>query len=101
MIDRLPDLVNGDADLVRRGRLLSTTFLLGVDDTEWLVTVHAGRVERVERGPFLMRSWSFAVRASDAAWRRFWDAVPAPDYHDIFAMKKAGHARIEGDLIPL
>ncbi|MBI3638061.1 MAG: hypothetical protein HY216_17840 [Candidatus Rokubacteria bacterium] len=41
------------------------------------------------------------MRASDAAWRRFWDAVPAPDYHDIFAMKKAGHARIEGDLIPL
>lgn len=101
MIDRLPELVNGDADLVRRGRLLSTTFLVGVDDTEWLVTVHAGRVERVERGPFLMRSWSFAVRAPAAAWQRFWETMPAPGYHDLFAMKKGGHMTIEGDLIPL
>ncbi len=101
MIDRLPDLVNADPALVRRGRLLSTTFLVGVDDTEWLVTVQAGRVERVERGPFLMRAWSFAVRAPEAAWRRFWEATPAPGYHDLFAMKKAGHARIEGDLVPL
>ena len=27
--------------------------------------------------------------------------MPAPGYHDVFAMAKAGHARIEGDLVPL
>ncbi len=101
VIDRLPDLVNGDESLVRRGRLLATTFLVGVDDVEWLVTIAAGRVERVERGPFLLRAWSFAVRAPGEAWRRFWEPMPAPGYHDVFAMKKAGHARIEGDLVIL
>lgn len=97
----LPALVNADADLVRRGRLLSTTFLVGVDDVEYLVTVREGCVAGLERGPFLLRSWTFAVRASAAAWARFWEPVPAPGYHDLFAMKKLGVARVEGDLVPM
>jgi hypothetical protein len=98
---RLPEWVNADAALVRRGRYLSATFLLEVGDTAWLVTVHEGRVARLERGPFLMRDWAFAIRASAEAWRRFWEPVPAPGFHDLFAMTKAGHARVEGDLRPL
>jgi hypothetical protein len=101
VLDRLPDLVNGDANLVRRGRDCSTTFLVEIGDTAWLVTVHEGRVTRVERGPFLMRAWSFAVRAPAEAWTKFWEPIPAPGYHDLFAMAKGGHARIEGDLLPL
>lgn len=101
IVARLPDLVNGDADLVRRGQRLTTTFLLAVDDAEYLVHVAAGRLAAVERGPFLLRSWSFAVRAPGEAWARFWQPVPEPGYHDLFAMKKLGVARVEGDLWPL
>ena len=101
IVARLPDLVNGDADLVRRGQRLTTTFLLAVDDAEYLVHVAAGRLAAVERGPFLLRSWSFAVRAPREAWARFWQPVPEPGYHDLFAMKKLGVARVEGDLWPL
>jgi pimeloyl-ACP methyl ester carboxylesterase len=97
----LAELVNTDAALVRRGRFLSTPFLVEVGDTPWLVTVVEGRVERVERGPFLLRSWTFAIRASSDAWQRFWEPVPAPGYHDIFAMARFGRARIEGELHPL
>jgi hypothetical protein len=97
----LPDLVNGDADLVRRGRYLTATFLVEVGEREFLVRVVEGRVAAVEAGPFLMRSWTFALRASEDAWRRFWEPTPAPGYHDLFAMKKLGVARIEGDLVPL
>jgi hypothetical protein len=97
----LPGLVNGDADLVRRGRYLTATFLVEAGDAQFLVRVVEGRIGAVEAGPFLMRSWTFALRASDEAWRRFWEPVPAPGYHDLFAMKKAGVARIEGDLVPL
>ena len=101
ILARLPDLVNADAGLVRRGRRLTTTFLLGVGDAEYLVHVAEGRLGAVERGPFLMRSWSFAVRASAEAWARFWQPLPEPGYHDLFAMKKLGVARVEGDLWPL
>jgi hypothetical protein len=101
VFDRLPEWVNADAGLVRRGRHLSTTFLVESDATAWLVTVHEGRVTRVERGPFLMREWTFAIRASAEAWRRFWEPVPAPGFHDLFALTKGGHARVEGNLQPL
>jgi hypothetical protein len=98
--EALPALVNDDAPLVRRGRDCNTAFLVEAGDSSWLVTVRGGRIEAVERGPFRMRPWSFAVRASAEAWRSFWQPVPAPGFHDIFAMAKAGHARIEGDLTP-
>jgi hypothetical protein len=101
VLERLPELVNADDGLVRRGRYLTTTFLVETGTTAWLVSVHEGRVSRVERGPFLMRAWSFAVRASDDAWRRFWEPVPAAGWHDLFAMTKGGHATVEGDLQPL
>ncbi|MGH7384127.1 MAG: hypothetical protein ACREKG_03025, partial [Candidatus Rokuibacteriota bacterium] len=82
-------------------RYLTATFLVEAGDTEFLVRVVEGRLAAVERGPFLMRSWTFALRASAETWQRFWDATPAPGYHDLFAMKKLGVARIEGDLAPL
>jgi hypothetical protein len=100
-LEALPSLVNDNAALVRRGRFLTTTFLMEVGEVAYLVQVVEGRVVGVERGPFLMRSWSFALRASADAWRRFWEPIPAPGYHDLFAMKKGGVARIEGDLHPL
>jgi hypothetical protein len=100
-LERLAELVNRDEALVRRGRYLSTTFLVQTGETSWLITVIEGRIARLERGPFLMRQWSFAVRASVEAWQRFWELVPEPGYHDVFAMAKLGHARIEGDLLPL
>jgi hypothetical protein len=100
-LDRLPALVDADPALVRRGRFLSATFLVEVGETSWLLTVHEGRVTRVERGPFLMRAWRFAIRAPAQAWARFWEPIPRPGYHDLFAMAKLGQARLEGDLHPL
>jgi hypothetical protein len=101
VLDQLADLVNGNAALVRRGRYLSTTFLVETGATAWLVTVHEGRVDKLERGPFLMRAWTFAVRAPESAWAKFWEPMPAAGFHDLFAMTKGGHATVEGDLRPL
>ena len=98
VLDHLAELVNADAALVRRGRYLSATFLVQTGAISWLVTVHEGRVTKLERGPFLMRAWTFAVRATEDAWQRFWAPVPAAGWHDLFAMTKGGHATVEGDL---
>jgi hypothetical protein len=100
-VEALAERVNREPGLVRRGRFLSTTFLLEVGDVEYLVKVVEGRIAGVERGPFLMRPWTFALRAPADAWARFWEPVPPPGYHDLFAMKKLGVARVEGDLLPL
>ena len=101
MIERIVDLVNADAALVRRGRFLTTDFLVEVGDEPFQVSVEAGRIVSVTRGAAPARPWRFAIRASAEAWREFWQPVPRAGYHDLFALTRFGHARIEGDLLPL
>jgi hypothetical protein len=100
MIERLPDLVNSDAHLVHRGRFLSTTFMLGIGDTMYLVKIIEGRVVSVTQGPFVTPNFSFALRAPREEWEMFWQPMPAPGHNDIFALFKRGKLTIEGDLHP-
>lgn len=93
--------VNANAGLVRRGRFLTGTFLTGTPGLPVHVTVRHGRIESLDIGPALMRSWIFALRAEADAWRRFWQPVPAPGWHDLLAMTRFGRLTIEGDLQPL
>jgi hypothetical protein len=75
MIEALKQRVNDDAALVRRGRYLTTTFLLEVGSTPWLISIFEGRVISVTSGPFVMPSLSFALRAEEKLWggrRRSW-----------------------------
>ena len=63
---------NADTWLVHRGRFLDATFLLGVGDISYLVRIHRGRVEAIAKGPFVMPRATFSLKASEAAWRTFW-----------------------------
>lgn len=100
MIAKLPELVNGDERLVWRGRFLTVDFLVEVGDIPYYVSIHSGRITSIDRGPFPMRPWRFAVRAAAEAWEKLWEPVPRPGYTDILGMMKIGEARIEGDLQP-
>ena len=101
MIERLFELVNADAALVRRGRFLTVDLLVEVGETPYHVSIERGRIASVTPGPVLMRPWRFAIRAPAEAWREFWQPVPRPGYHDLFALTRFSRARIEGDLQPL
>ena len=65
MIEALKQRVNDDAGLVRRGRFLTTTFLLEVGATSWLISISEGKIVSVTKGPFVMPSSSFALRAPE------------------------------------
>jgi hypothetical protein len=101
MFERLPRLLERDADLVRRGALFDARFQVGIGDVPFDVAVAAGRIASFERGPFVMRGWRFAVRGTAEAWQRFWMPVPPPGWHDLFALSKRGVMVLEGDLQPL
>jgi hypothetical protein len=101
MLERLPELVNADANLVRRGRFVTTTFLIGIDEANYLVRITEGRVVSVTSGPFITPHYSFALRAPREAWEKFWQPLPPLGFTDIFALVKNKLMRIEGDLHPL
>jgi hypothetical protein len=98
MIEALKARVNADEALVRRGRFLSTTFLLEVGQTAWLISIFEGRVASVTPGPFVMPSWSFALRAPEAEWEKFWSRRPPPGSNDLMALIKRRVLKAEGDL---
>jgi hypothetical protein len=97
MLERVAELVNADPAIVRWGRHMNETFMVEVGDRQYLVTVRAGRIESVETGPFVMRSWRFAIRAPRECWEKFWASVPAPGWHDLFALLRRGELAFEGD----
>jgi hypothetical protein len=97
VIDRLAERVNRDPAILRWGRHMNETFMIEVGNTQYLVTVNAGTIEKVERGPFVMRPWRFAIRAGTESWERFWRDPPEPGWHDLFALLRRGEVRFEGD----
>ena len=99
-IESLPDRVNGNTALVRRGCYLTTTFMLEVGNTQYLVKVQEGRISDISKAQ-VMPSWVFALRASAEVWEKFWAAVPEPGYNDILALLRWGRMRFEGNLQPL
>ena len=101
MIERIAELVNADAELVRRGRHLNTTFLIEIGDQGYLIKIIEGRIVSVTPGPFVTPNYSFALRAPRDEWELFWTELPPPGHHDIFALFKRGKLVIEGNLHPL
>jgi hypothetical protein len=98
MIEALMARVNGDAALVRRGRFLTTTFLLEAGQSTWLISIFEGRIVSVTAGPFVMPSSSFALRASEEEWRKFWSGRPPPGSNDLMALIKRRVLKAEGNL---
>ena len=98
MIEDLKNKVNADEMLVKRGRFLSTSFLLEVGSTAWLIGINEGQIVSITKGPFVMPSWSFALRASEDEWSKFWSAKPQPGSHDLMALIKRRVLKAEGNL---
>ena len=99
--EMLAQKVNVDERLVWRGRHVSTSFLLQVNQAEYLIQIVDGRIASVKKGPFPIADWVFALRASEAAWAEFLQPIPKPGFHDVMAMLKLKHLKMEGDLYPL
>jgi hypothetical protein len=101
MLDQLQDRVNADAGLVRRGRHVSLTFLLGVGPDDHVITIQQGQITAVEARRLATMTGRFTIRAPRPVWEEFWRPLPRRSYHDLLAMLAAGLATIDGDLLPL
>jgi hypothetical protein len=95
-VENLAYLVNGNPAIVRWGRGMNETFMVEVGGEQYLVRVSEGKIA-VEKGPFVMRPWKFAIRASRECWEKFWQKTPAPGWHDLFGLLRRGEVKFEGD----
>ncbi|MGF1623128.1 MAG: hypothetical protein ACFCUR_21290 [Rhodomicrobiaceae bacterium] len=100
-LGKLPALLDERAFLQWRGRRFDAEILIEADHAPFHLRFREGRLEDLQQGPILMRSWDFALRADAASWLAHWQPVPRPGFHDLLAMTKFGYLRIEGDFYPL
>jgi hypothetical protein len=100
LLENMAARVNADANLVRRGKHVNTTFLIAIDNADHLIRIVDGKIVSITPGPFITPNYSFALRAARDAWDRLWSPSPIPGYTDIFALVKKKLLRIEGDLHP-
>jgi len=100
MFEQLAELVNGDEDLVRRGRWLTTAMLVSVGEEDYLVRIEGGRVAAVAVGPFVTPSYDFGLAAARSEWELHWQPLPPPGSHDLFALLRRGVLATSGNLHP-
>ena len=97
----IPELVNGDNWLTHRGRFVRLDFVIQIDAAVYYLAVDRGRISPVDSATRLTPAYCFALRGSAATWGAFWQQMPRPPFHDIFAMSHLSDLRIEGNLRPL
>ena len=83
-----------------RRRAVDATVLVQFGDTPLLLRIANGGVAHIAETIPPLSSWDFSIKAPAYAWERFWQAIPQPGSHDIFALVKNGEMTIEGNLRP-
>ncbi len=84
-----------------RPRLVNMDLLVRFGASPVLVRIRDGRVAAADAPAAPLPSCDVSLQASEAAWTRFWQAVPEAGWHDIFALAKRGELSIQGNLQPL
>ena len=97
-IERLPELVNGDAGFAFRARAMNVEFVLASGRDRFYVPVRSGRLEAVVHGTQVLRSAALAFAAEPETWLAHWRPVPSPGEHDLFALVKDERLAIDGDM---
>jgi hypothetical protein len=87
-----------DEELQAHGKYYSCNYLLDMEEHQFLISMHAGKVEEIliDPGPLDAR-FQFIIRASAETWRNFAKEIPPPMYHGIWAASFRGDMSIEGD----
>jgi len=93
--------LNGNAHLRRLGCLFTETVQLVVDGQEFYLSFDKGALVEISAGPSRKTPWRFSFRTDTDALAEFWQARPAPGFHDIFGLVKIGRGQIEGDILSL
>ncbi len=101
MLENMQTRVNADTALVRRGRWVNLSFLLGIDAEDYVVTIADGKVAALALRGLATDTGCFTIRAARETWEEHWSPMPKRDYHDIWSMLPKGLAKIDGDLLPL
>ncbi len=101
-VDEFTRVSNEDPEIQAHGKYYTCSFLLDMEEHQFLIRMNAGKVEEilVDPGPLDLR-YQFIIRASAETWRNFGKETPPPMYHGIWSASFQRDMKLEGDLLVL
>lgn len=102
-MERWARIVNDDRILPVIGRFFTGRFVLGIDDTDYLIHVQEGKIRRISEGLTANDfGYEFGLRAPSSTWSKFTQKIPPPMFNDIWAMCHPLHNNMvmEGNTLP-
>ena len=97
---QLKELANRDPLAIRWAGGCRFTMMFAYGEACYRIAVEGGKVSTIEALDYRLHAWDFAVSGEEEAWQEHWAPTPRPTFHDIIAMRTAGHITIEGNLHP-
>jgi hypothetical protein len=81
-VDEFTRVSNEDPEIQAHGKYYTCSFLLDMEEHQFLIRMNAGKIEEilVDPGPLDLR-YQFIIRASAETWRNFGKETPPPMYH--------------------
>ena len=101
-VDEFARVSNEDPEIQAHGKYYTCSFLLDMEEHQFLIRMNAGKIEEilVDPGPLDLR-YQFIIRASAETWRNFGKEIPPPMYHGIWSATFQRDMRLEGDMLVL
>lgn len=101
-VDEFTRVSNEDPEIQAHGKYYTCSFLLDMEEHQFLIRMNAGKIEEilVDPGPLDLR-YQFIIRASADTWRNFGKETPPPMYHGIWSASFQRDMKLEGDLLVL
>ncbi len=101
-VDEFTHVSNEDPEIQAHGKYYTCSFLLDMEEHQFLIRMNAGKIEEilVDPGPLDLR-YQFIIRASAETWRNFGKETPPPMYHGIWSASFQRDMKLEGDLLVL
>ena len=101
VIQNIKNKVNNNTILIERGKWINLTFVLGVDEKEFIVKIIDGKINSIYQKKVDTEFGIFKISSSLKNWQNHWLKIPPRDFHDLFAMLSKKLVKLDGDLKPL
>ena len=101
VIENLKNKVNKNTNLIKRGRWINLTFILGVNEKEFIFKIVDGKINSIFQKKVDTEFGIFKISSSLENWEKHWLKIPPRDFHDLFAMLSKKLIKLDGDLKPL
>ena len=101
VIENLKNKVNKNTNLIKRGRWINLTFILGVNEKEFIFKIVDGKINSIFQKKVDTEFGIFKISSSLENWEKHWLKIPPRDFHDLFAMLSKKIIKLDGDLKPL